>query len=625
MKLLNKLEKKYKLGIIVLALLIIVSISVGISYALWQITAHQNGANEIASGCFKIDFEETGNDINLTNTYPISDAEGFALTPYKFKITNSCSIDAEFYVTLNSFGSTLNLMNENAIAFAIDESANSVFTKQLLKNTTENVNTSNIDLDDLIKSYIIKKGFLRNGESKEYSVLLWMDESATNSEMSKEFHSKIYITSVAVVAPAYANLIKVSYSSEGAPYLGGPITNDSIESLEFVDTNIIPNNAIGSWDVSEQKNGGIIAWYYDSDSNGKYELYIGQQESVIANIDSSYLFYNLRNLNSINLNYLNTSKTENMTSMFHYTGFNSTSFKLDLGNNFDTSNVTSMSSTFAYTGSSSPVFTLNLGTKFNTSKVRSMSNMFSSAGQNSPLMTLNLGEHFDTSNVEGMSQMFSRVGYSNLNFTLDLGSKFDTSKVRYMDRMFESAGHLSNSFTLNLGNHFNTSSVERMNNMFESTGYTDQNFNLDLGPNFDTIKVSNMSSMFNKMGYSSKVINLELGSKFNTSNVTDMSSMFASVGYSNPNFVLNLGSQFQTYNVMDMAFMFASTAYNNPNMIYDLRTFDISSEADVGLMFGYDTKNSNIIYVKDSNNKYKIRDSGNMRATIIDCSSTACP
>ena len=67
------------------------------------------------------------------------------------------------------------------------------------------------------------------------------------------------------------------------------INRNLFESIEMVNNITIPNNAIDSWDASAQKNNEIKAWYTDTDSNGLYELYIGQAGGVVANIDSRYI------------------------------------------------------------------------------------------------------------------------------------------------------------------------------------------------------------------------------------------------------------------------------------------------------------------------------------------------
>ena len=72
-------------------------------------------------------------------------------------------------------------------------------------------------------------------------------------------------------------------------YLYGPILSDSIEKIGFTTTNVPDSNAIGYWDVSNKQNGSIMAWYFDDDSDGLYEVVIGQNgEFIRANKSSDY-------------------------------------------------------------------------------------------------------------------------------------------------------------------------------------------------------------------------------------------------------------------------------------------------------------------------------------------------
>ena len=358
------------------------------------------------------------------------------------------------------------------------------------------------------------------------------------------------------------NYLRINYM-DGLPFLDGPLMPNEIESIEFMTMNVVPSRVLGSWDVSENQDRSIMAWYYDSDSNGKYEVYIGGNGGVIANPDSSHLFDRMNDIKSINLSNLDTSEVTDMSNMFQDTGYNSTVFNLNLGESFDTSNVTSM----AY--------------------------MFSSTGYNSSVFTLNLGDKFDTSNVTDMSAMFYWTGYSSTDFTLDFGDKFDTSNVTSMAYMFDNAG------------------------------YKSLVFKLDLGDKFDTSNVTNMSQMFSSTGQSSTVFTLSLGDKFDTSNVKTMAYMFVNVGANNANFILNLGNKFNTSKVTNMETMFGYTGYSNPNFTLDLRTFNFDRVSNYTSIFSY-SKTSNTAYVKNAADKTWVSEKG-FAGTIIDCSSNTCP
>ncbi|MDE5586817.1 MAG: BspA family leucine-rich repeat surface protein, partial [Bacilli bacterium] len=256
-------------------------------------------------------------------------------------------------------------------------------------------------------------------------------------------------------------------------------------------------NAIEVFDISEAKNGGVLA--YVVEENGGYTVYIQGEGKVETNPDSSHLFEGFKNLETIEgLENLDTSNTTNMSNMFKDC---SNLKELDVSN-FDTSNVTDMSGMFE---GCKNVKELDVS-GFDTGKVTDMSNMFKDCENVKNLDVSN----FDTSNVTDMSGMFE--GCKNVT-DLDV-SGFDTGKVTDMSNMFKDCENVKN---LDVSN-FDTSNVTDMSGMFEGCkNVTD----LDVS-GFDTGKVTDMSNMFKDC---ENIKDLDL-SNFNTEKVTDMSDMF---------------------------------------------------------------------------------------------------
>ena len=136
-----------------------------------------------------------------------------------------------------------------------------------------------------------------------------------------------------------------------------------------------------SWNVSEDKEKGTVkAWVVpNSSDSSKYDLYIGAKGKVIANEDSSNIFYDFRGVKEINFdNNYDTSNAIDMSRMF----LNCTSLtELDL-TSFDTSNVTSMYAMFCMWDTNINYFPTNnllnitFGPNFNTSNVTDMQSMF---------------------------------------------------------------------------------------------------------------------------------------------------------------------------------------------------------------------------------------------------------
>lgn len=216
----------------------------------------------------------------------------------------------------------------------------------------------------------------------------------------------------------------------------------------------------------------IPLWYDEEAKTLYYYIEPGKKMSLRTSDNSNSLFYDMKDLISVETVDFNTSSVTVMTDMFG----NCFNLKeLDLSN-------------------------------FNTASVTDMTRMFESCYD---LTSLNVSR-FDTSSVTSMLYMFE--GCSSLT-ELDL-SGFNTSRVTTMAGMFESCYALK---SLDLSN-FDNSSVTEMNNMFLDC-YALTNLKLD---NFNTGSVTNMSRMFDSCR---ALKSLDLSS-FNTSNVTNMGRMF---------------------------------------------------------------------------------------------------
>ena len=209
------MKTTYKILLMVISLLLVVTITIGTSYSLWKKVEVQTNENIVNSTCYEITFEESSN-INLKNAMPISDASGLKKTPYTFTIKNTCNTDSKTTIALNVKNTST--MSTSAI-------------KTSIKSTPENTNSTPVLLTSLStatigssdtttkESYIITTDTIRAYNSKTYSLYLWMDESVGNEEMNKVFNATISVTSEAVASnievALYQGLIPVTYNSNG--------------------------------------------------------------------------------------------------------------------------------------------------------------------------------------------------------------------------------------------------------------------------------------------------------------------------------------------------------------------------------------------------------------------------
>ncbi len=465
-------DKKQAKLIIILVAVIMLSIA-GISYAYFtiNITGNENAISVILkTGSLSLVYE-SGNEITAEKVIP-----GWSQTK-TFTVTNNGAVKTNYSI---NWSEITNSFEGQDLVYSISGDNGIIINEEIVPKTATEI-----------------KGFVEIEAGKKDTYILTVKYKNTSSNQNAD-QGKTFSGKIIIGEEKEMSFLRVSESSivETSKFLNSPITRQQIESIEFLDNKNIPSDAIGTWDVSEAGDKSIMAWYRTGDKTGKYKVYIGSDNIIMANPNSSNLFSEILNLNILKFNNnFDTSMVTNMSHMFYRTGFNSTVFTLDVSN-FDTSQVTDMGLMFSSTGYKSNVFTLDVS-------------------------------NFNTSQVTDMAFMLSAIGYSNPTFTLDV-SNFDTSKVTNMLGMFSSAGYKSNVFTLDVSN-FNTSQVTSMRLMFFSTGYSNPTFTLDVS-NFDTSKVTDMGIMFSSTGYSN--LNFKLNIKnFTFSKVTQKESMFEGIRY----------------------------------------------------------------------------------------------
>ena len=326
-----------------------------------------------------------------------------------------------------------------------------------------------------------------------------------------------------------------------------------VESIKFMPTIEVPSSAIEAWDASLNKDGSVMAYTLDNDSNDLYELYISGYGEIKLS-EASYLFQKFTNMITLDFdNLVTTDVVTNMTSMFQncsklgeidLSNFNmqnvTTIEKLFWScpglinlklNNWNAEKLTNINNLFRYTNNinsiemnnfSAPVLsdvsnmfgaerTLNIESiSINNWNIPNVTNLSSMFNGKSKLITLNM-EGFNAPSATNTSSIF--YGCSSLEGALDL-SNFDTSSVTNMSSMFYGCSKL---VSIDVSN-FNTSKVTNMASMFQSCSKL-ASINV---ASFDTSNVTNMTSMFQSC---SKLGEIDL-SNFNIQNVTTIEKMF---------------------------------------------------------------------------------------------------
>lgn len=174
-------------GVIVLAVVLIISALSNSTYALFSSDDYGANPNVYSTGTLSIEAKSKSEVISLNNVLPMSDKEGKESTPYVFTIKNTGTVGYKFNVKLLSTGNSSTSFSPSYIKLQIDEG---------------DVTT----LSDLTSSKIKEDVVLAAGENIDISIRIWLDEETPNSEIGKSFNSKIVIDGQSVYT-AGTNLV----------------------------------------------------------------------------------------------------------------------------------------------------------------------------------------------------------------------------------------------------------------------------------------------------------------------------------------------------------------------------------------------------------------------------------
>ena len=551
---------KYKLYMIFGIVLLGLSITGSLAYYIWSSTTTSISGNL----CLPEIYFTGGATIN-SKLKPVSSKEEGLIKEIEVNLHKTCNNDT---AVMNLY------LSLDLLPTALQENT---FVYELYNGNNERISSGNFSDKREGDTIALAENEIVTSNVSIYTLYIYIDGNRDNpiTMTNQNFRFNIYGEGTGAIYKE--NVIQnetTTPSSSSSTFLNTEVLRNQIESITIEKTNVVPNDAKYSKDISSKQDGSVMLWYTDKDNNSLYEISIGSENgSVEANTNGSGMFAYLDNVSFLDLSGLDTSNMTSMSGMFYnsksltnidLSGFDTskvvtmanmfegcTNLKdLDVSN-FKTSNVIYMAGMFE---NCSNIENLDLS-NFDTSKVTEMGTKSSSSGGMfhgcTNLKSLNLS-NFDTSNVVLMGNMFS--GCASLE-SLNLSS-FDTSNIEHMGYMFNACSSLK---SLDLSN-FNTSRVVDMTRMFTRC-YELSELNIT---SFDTSKVTSMDSMF--LGCTSlKEINV---SNFNTSKVTRMGDMFESC---NSLSKLDL-SNFDTHNVKIMYYMF--------NMNTNLKTIYVSDKWD---------------------------------------------
>ena len=478
---------KYKLYMIFGIVLLVLSITGSLAYYVWS-----SSTTSIAGNLCLPEIYFTGGATINGKLKPVSSKEEGLIKEIEVNLHKTCNNDTavmNLYLSLDLLPTAL---QENTFVYELYNGSNELITSGNFSDKKQG-DTITLANNEIVTSNI-----------SIYTLYIYMDGNRDNpiTMSNQNFRFNIYGEGTGAIYKE--NVIQnetTTPSNSSSTFLNTEVLRNQIESITIEKTNVVPNDAKYSKDISSKQDGSVMPWYTDKDNNSLYEISIGSENgSVEANTNGSGMFAYLDNVSTLDLSGLDTSNMTSMSGMF----YNSKSLTNIDVSGFDTSKVVNMNGMF---DGCTNLENLDLS-NFDTSNVTDVNYMFNNCNKIKRIILSN----FNTNKVTKMYYMFSNC---NSLINLDLSS-FDTSNVTDMGAMFSGCSSLT---SLDLSN-FDTSNVTAMYYMFNLCSSLTE---LDL-LNFNTNKVNNMAGMFRDC---SKLQNLKISS-FDTSNVTRMENMFLS-------------------------------------------------------------------------------------------------
>ena len=404
------MDKKKESIILSIILLCLILIAVGMSYAFLKTSFFGVKTSILKVGSLSLVLDETsGNAITVEDGTPMYDSEGVKQDNYfTFALKNNGVIDSAYTIYLEDQ--------------PLDNGDIRVGQSYVHYNLEKD--SSVLPAKALEGDQAIDKGIIKKNQTINYKMRLWFANDIPQSEENKVFKAKLNIVGSQNTKMMATNNYSGDLWNRKQSTVTKIVFQDSINKIE---------GESESWDISSAKNKMVMARLVpNTDDTTTNTLYIQGNGGVIANYNSSDLFYNFSKLTKIeNVNLLDTSNVTDMSHMFQ------SCIKLtnlDLSS-FDTSQVTNMGEMF----SGSTRLTILDVSNFDTSQITDMSYMF----ENCSSLTILDVSNFDTSNVTNMSYMFKNCSkLTSLDFR-----KATFDKVTNYSSMFSSVPSTINIIT----------------------------------------------------------------------------------------------------------------------------------------------------------------------------------
>ena len=251
-------KKNRKIVINIVAVIALLCIAVGISFAggYWSYTSSND--NTLESGSVSLTYLESTSEINLTNALPMSDKDG--------KLLNKKGAKFEFAVTTNSDYSQVINYDINIEPLVVDTGLTGLdpsAVKVYLEDKEGNQLVSPVKLSELnnFNLYSTKHTHKKGGTkiTSKYVLKAWIDKDVVASDWYKEYKNN---------NTKYQYKFRVNVNGEGAEYIDNSL-DKSGANAPVLDDGMIPvyyDESTETWKKADVNNENSNYKWYDYDN-----------------------------------------------------------------------------------------------------------------------------------------------------------------------------------------------------------------------------------------------------------------------------------------------------------------------------------------------------------------------
>ena len=316
---------KYKLYMIFGIVLLGLSITGSLAYYIWS-----SSTTSISGNLCLPEIYFTGGATINSKLKPVSSKEEGLIKEIEVNLHKTCNNDT---AVMNLY------LSLDLLPTALQENT---FVYELYNGNNERISSGNFSNKKQGDTIALAENEIVTSNVSIYTLYIYIDGNRDNpiSMTNQNFRFNIYGEGTGAIYKE--NVIQnetTTPSSSTSTFLNTEVLRNQIESITIEKTNVVPNNAKYSKDISSKRDGSVMLWYTDKDNNSLYEISIGSENgSVEANTNGSGMFAYLDNVSTLNLSGLDTSNMTSMSRMF----YKSTSVTNIDVSGFDTTKVVNM-------------------------------------------------------------------------------------------------------------------------------------------------------------------------------------------------------------------------------------------------------------------------------------------